>query len=346
MKKYSRFIGVDLGDRFSQVCVMDESGAIVEEARVGTESVALEKFFKKLGEGKVALETGTHSPWVSRLLEKLGFRVYVANARKVRLISKNLRKNDRLDAQLLARLVRFDPELLAPIYHRGAQAQSDLAVLQARDCLVRVRATLINTVRGLIKASGGRVAACAAESFVKRAAAAIPELLRPALDGLLTTISELTARIREYDAQLARLCEDYAETKLMREIPGVGPITALAFALIIEDPHRFRKSREIGAYLGLIPRRDQSGGHDPQLRITKAGSGLMRRLLVNAAHYILGPFAPPSALRDWGLTKAGSGNKAAKKKAIIGVARKLAVLLHRLWTTGECYEPFLNVAVA
>lgn len=346
MSEYSTFVGLDLGDRFSQVCVADDKGRLVGEYRVATEARALENVFKKLDKGKVALETGTHSPWVSRVLERLGFRVYVANARKVRLISRNPKKSDRLDAQLLARLVRVDPQLLEPIHHRGEKAQADLAVLQARDSLVQARTALINTVRGLMKSSGQRIASCSAESFHKHAALVISEALRPALNGLLETITELTARIREYDTQVSELCERYPETALMREIAGVGPITALTYTLVIEDPHRFRKSRQVGSYLGLVPRRDQSGNHDPQLRITKAGNGLVRRLLVSAAHYVLGPFAPPSALREWGLAKAGSGNKTAKKKAVVAVARKLAVVLHRLWVTGECYSPFAEAQAA
>lgn len=339
MSKYSTFVGLDLGDRFSQVYMTDDAGRLIGEERVKTAPDALEEFFSGIGPAKIALETGTHSPWVSRLLEKLGHRVYVADARKLRMISSNPRKNDRLDAQMLARLVRFDPKLMSPIRHRSRQSQADLAVLQARDALVQARTALINTVRGLMKSMGARACTCSAESFHKRVNETMPRELKPALDGLVETIRDLTGRIREYDSTLEALCGSYPVTGLMREIPGVGPITALAFTLVIDDPARFTKSRQVGPYLGLVPRRDQSGERDPQLRITKAGNKLVRRLLVSAAHYILGPFAPPSDLRDWGLKKAGTGNKAAKKKAVVGVARKLAVLMHRLWITGECYEP-------
>jgi len=339
MREYRTFIGLDLGDRFSQAYIMDDAGRVIKEERLRMVPDALEKLFSGIGPAKIALETGTHSPWVSRLLETLGHRVYVANARKLRMISSNPRKNDRLDAQMLARLVRFDPQLLSPIRHRSRQSQADLAVLQARDALVQARTALINTVRGLMKSIGARACTCSAESFHKRVHETMPIELKPALDGLVDTIRDLTGRIREYDSTLEALCESYPVTEQMREIPGVGPVTALAFTLVIDDRTRFTKSRQVGAYLGLVPRRDQSGDSDPQLRITKAGNGLVRRLLVNAAHYILGPFAPPSDLRDWGLKRAGTGSKAAKKKAVVGVARKLAVLMHRLWVTGECYQP-------
>lgn len=340
MKKYSTFVGLDLGDRFCYVCVMDKQGNIVEETRVSTEAKALERYFGERKHSCVALETGTHSPWISRLLEGLGLRVYVANARKVRLIHKNPKKSDRLDAQILARLARLDPQLLEPVQHRSEEAQADLAVLRARDSLVQARTGLINTVRGLVKAMGARIPSCSAESFHHRATAAIPESLKPAVGALIETIQDLTSRIRAYDAQLTELCEKHSVTELLREIPGIGPVTALAFVLVIDDPHRFERSRQVGSYLGLVPRRDQSGSNDPQLRITKAGNGLVRRLLVCAAHYVLGPFGPDSALRQWGLAKAGGGNKSAKKKAVVAVARKLAVLLHMMWVTGQCYEAF------
>ncbi len=340
MKKYSRFVGLDLGDRFSYVCVMDESGLIVEETRIATEAKALKSYFGNHSKSCLALETGTHSPWVSRLLESLGLRVYVANARKVRLIYKSPRKSDRLDAQILARLVRFDPQLLEPIRHRSEEAQADLAVVQARDSLVRSRTSLINTARGLMKSAGYRVASCSADSFHHKALCAMPESLRAALEPLVESIGNLTSQIHAYDKELARLCEKHSDTQLLREIPGVGPVTALSFVLVIDDPHRFKRSRQIGSYLGLVPRRDQSGAKDPQLHITKAGNGLLRRLLVSAAHYILGPLGPDSALRQWGLSRIGTDNKGVKKRTIVAVARKLAVLLHTLWVNGMCYEPF------
>ena len=346
MKEYSTFIGLDLGDRYSYFCVLNADGKIVEENRVSTELVALEKVFSRFKESRVALETGTHSPWVSRLLKKLVGRVYVADARKVQLIYKNPNKNDRLDAQMLARLVRSDPELLSPIHHRSASSQADLAVLQSRDSLVQARTAIINTVRGLLKSSGVRAASCSAESFPKRAREVMTDILRPALEPLLATLDDLTRHIREYDALINKLCDKYPVTEQFQEIAGVGPITSLAFTLVIDDPKRFTKSRHVGAYVGLTPRRDQSGERDPQLRITKAGNGYLRQLLVSAAHYILGPFGPDCTLRQWGLAKAGEGNKKAKKKAVVAVARKLAVLMHRLWDTGLCYEPFPGKEVA
>jgi transposase len=258
----------------------------------------------------------------------------------VRLIAESDRKRDRTDAEHLARLGRMDPTLLYPIQHRSEEAQHDLAVLRARDMLVRTRANLINHFRGAVKAVGGRLPACSSASFHRKAEPHVPTALRPALLPLLATIADLTPRIRAYDTEIERaVTERYPAAQVLRQVRGVGSLTALAFLLVIADPTRFRKSREVGPYLGLVPRQSQSGEREPQLSITKAGDPLLRRLLVQSAHYITGPFGPESDLRSWGLRLAGSGSSRGKKRAVVAVARKLAVLLHRLWLTGEVYEP-------
>jgi transposase len=289
------------------------------------------------------MEVGAHSRWASHLLKDLGHDVLVANARKLRAIYHNPRKGDRVDAETLARLARLDPELLSPIHHRSPQAQADLAVLRSRDALVRSRTLLINHTRSIVKASGARLPSCSADSFAHKVAPDIPGPLFPALSPVLETIASLTQQIRSYDRQIEILCqEQYPETQLLQPVAGVGALTALAYILTLEDPRRFRKSREVGPALGLVPRRDQSGDHDPQLRITKTGDAYLRRLLVGSAQYILGPFGPDCDLRSWGLKLAERGGKNAKKRAVIAVARKLAVLLHHLWKTGEIYDPFYH----
>ena len=264
----------------------------------------------------------------------------------MRLIAESDHKRDRTDAELLARLGRVDPGLLRPIQHRGPEAQQDLALLRARDTLVRARTNLINHVRGAVKAAGGRLPACSAASFHRKAEAHLPVALRAILLPIVSLVAELTARIHDYDRQVERLAERHPAGRLLRQVRGVGPLTALAFLLVIEDPARFRKSREVGPYLGLVPRQSQSGEREPQLSITKAGDPLLRRLLVQSAHYILGPFGPDSELRRWGLRLAGSGSSRGKKRAVVAVARKLAVLLHRLWVTGEVYTPLLSEGAA
>ena len=336
-------IGLDLGDRYSYLALVDGEGEILEETRIRTKAPSVRQWFGRIGEARVALEVGTHSPWVSRILAELGHEVIVANARKVRLIYGGARKTDRLDAEALARLARLDPALLSGIEHRGEQAQQDLAVIRAREVLVRTRTRLINHFRGVVKSAGERVPRCSAASFHRKAVQSLPEGFEAALQPLLDQIEQVNQQIRRYDRRIEELAtKHYPETSVLQQVAGVGPITSLTYILTLEDPDRFRKSRAVGAYLGLCPRIDQSGSRDPQCRITKAGNGMLRRLLVQAAHYQLGPFGPDSDLRRWGLERAERGGRIAKKKAVIAVARKLAVLLHRLWLTGEVYEPLRN----
>jgi len=334
------FAGLDLGDRHSHVAILDQDGTLIEEARLPTTEAAFRRKFTSSPTCRIAMEVGAHSRWVSQLLHELGHEVLVANARKLRAIYNNPRKDDRADAETLARLARLDPALLSPIHHRSPQAQADLTVLRSRDALVRSRSLLINHARGMAKAAGARLPSCSSHGFAAKAAPAIPHALHPALLPILETIAALNHQIRDYDRLIEALCRDrYPEALILAQVSGVGPLTALAFILTLEDPTRFRKSREVGPALGLVPKRDQSGDRDPQLRTTKTGNAYLRRLLVNCAQYILGPFGPDCDLRRWGLRLAEHGGKAAKKKAVVAVARKLAILLHRLWVTGEVYLP-------
>jgi transposase len=332
-------IGLDVGDRWSEVCVLDAAGSVRTTRRVRTTAPALTQWFGAQPASRVVLEVGTHSPWVSRLLTRLGHEVLVANARRLRLIYANPRKSDQVDAETLARLGRLDPALLQPIHHRTAQAQADLAHLRARDCLVRARTQLINHVRGAVKSVGARLPASSAPAFAHAAAQHVPVELSAALRPMLTLVASLTQQIAAMERTLETVAARYPETQRLRQVAGVGPLIALCYVLTLEDPHRFTRSRAVGAYLGLCPRQRDSGAVHPQLRITKCGDPMLRRLLVNGAHYILGPFGPDCDLRRWGLRLAARGGTNAKKRAVVAVARKLAALLHRLWLSGTQYEP-------
>ena len=336
--------GLDIGDKYSYLCLIDtESGEVVEEGRLRTNPKAFRRRFASEQPMRIAIEAGTHSPWVSRLLEECGHEVLVANARKLRLIYANKRKTDEMDAENLARLARVDPKLLYPLKHRGQECQAHMAIVRSREALVGTRTQLVNHVRGTVKSFGGRLPKCPARSFHKRASEHIPEALLAALGPILEQIGSLTERIRQYDRQLEAISkEHYPETDLLRRVEGIGPLTALTFVLTLEDPHRFEKSRSVGAYLGLVPATDRSGDSDPQKRISKEGDEMLRKLLVGSAHYVLGPFGKDSDLRRHGEKVASRGAKNAKKRAVVAVARKLAVLLHRLWVTGEVYEPLYN----
>jgi transposase len=336
--------GLDLGDRYSYLCLIDtESGEVIEQGRVRTSPEAFRRRFVSERPMRIAIEAGTHSPWASRVLEGCGHEVLVANARKLRLIYANKHKTDEVDAENLARLARVDPKLLYPLKHRGEEGQAHMALIRSREALVSSRTQLVNHVRGAVKSFGARLPKCPARSFHKRAEEHIPEALWPALGPILEQIGSLTERIRQYDRKLGTISKEcYPETELLRQVEGIGPLTALAFVLTLEDPHRFEKSRSVGAYLGLVPARDQSGDRDPQKRISKEGDEMLRKLLVSGAHYILGPFGSDSDLRRHGEKIASRGGKNAKKRAVVATARKLAVLLHSLWISGEVYDPLRN----
>jgi transposase len=339
-------IGLDVGDRYTNVAVVDEAGELIEESRIRTTPAAVRRRFEAEAPARVALEAGTHSPWMSRLLERAGHDVLVANARRLRFIYDSDNKRDPTDAEALARVARLDPKLLKPIRHRSETAQQHLAVVRARDVVVGVRTALINHARGAVKAVGSRLPRCSAHSFVSKVARHVPPQLVPALAPVLESIGELTARIRAYDREIEQLCaEHYPETERLRQVAGVGPLTALAYVLVLEDPTRFPRSRAVGPYLGLRPKLADSGQARPQLRISKGGDELLRKLLVQSAHYVVGPFGPDTDLRRWGLRLAARGGKNAKKRAVIAVARKLAVLLHRLWISGAEYEPLRHERV-
>ena len=334
-------IGIDVGDRFSHYCGVDAAGVIVVEGRIATTAGAIELEFEKVPRKTIAIEAGTHSPWVSRLLTKLGHEVIVANPRKLRLIYENQRKSDRVDAEYLARVARLDRKLLGPIVHRSELGQSHLEIIRARDTLVRARVRVIHHVRAAIKAMGGSIPSCSAEAFHKRVAESIPPLVREAVLPLIETIEQHTVKIREFDRRIERLAEDrYPDTEVLTQVPGVGTLTGLAFMLTLEDEERFRHSRSVGAWTGLAPGQHDSGESQPQRHITKQGDHYLRRLLVGSAQYILGPFGIDCDLRRYGLAIAARGGKNAKKRAAVAVARKLAVLLHHLWRTREVYEPF------
>jgi transposase len=341
------FIGLDLSDKTGTYVVVSVEGETTSSGKLKLSQLGLSKAFSTRPPSQIAIEVGTHSAWVSRTLMALGHTVTVANPRQVKLIADSPRKNDLLDAENLARLLRYDPRMLKPITHRGETAQADLALLRSRDAQVRARTRLINSARSTVKAAGGLLPRCEAESFHNKVRGHLPQILKPALEPMLRAIASLTEQIRASTRQLEQLADErYPQTRVLRQVKGVGTLTSLGYVLTLEAPQRFARSRSVAAFLGLTPRQHDSGESQPQLRITKAGDPFLRRLLVQSAHYILGPFGEDSDLRRWGLKLAGaSKNKIRRQKAVVAVARKLAVLLHRLWLTGEVYEPLRQAAL-
>lgn len=334
------YIGMDLGDKNSDVCVRDQAGEVIKTFRLQMKEKQVRAYFSSIGRSRVAMEAGGQSRWVAEVIQGCGHEVYVSNTRQVPYIHDSDDKDDPGDANKLSELVHFKPRLLHPIRHRSRQAQADLSWIRAREVLVESRTQVVNTVRGISKEFGERLGKCSTEAFTGKRAEEIPAAIRGAVAPLLEVIDHLNEQIRYYDQmeeQIAR--ERYGKYWLLEQVEGVGIHTALTYMLTIDDPERFEKSRSVGAFLGMRPRKKDSGSSQPQLGITKAGDGFLRKTLVNCAHHILGPHGQDSDLRRYGERICERGGKNAKKRAVIAVARKLAVLLHRLWVSGEVYEP-------
>jgi transposase len=333
-------VGVDLGDQWSNYCILGLGGETLREGQFRTRREEVGEFFQCLAKSRVVIEVGTHSAWVREAIAGLGHEVLVANVQRMEGRRRRRRKNDRIDAAKLARLGRVDPKSLYAIQHRSTEIREDLLVVRVRDSLVESRTKLVSTVRGMVKTMGARVAGCSSVSFSGKAADQIPPEVRETLQPLLRLIQTLSEEIKSYEKRIEKLGQEkYMDTKLLRQVNGVGPVTSLAYVLTLETPQRFKRSRDVGPYLGLVPQQEDSGDSQPQLGISKAGDKMLRKLLVGSAHYILGPFGPDTDLRRFGMKLCQRGGKNAKKRASVAVARKLAVLLHRLWSSGEVYQP-------
>lgn len=342
-EKFASYIGIDLGDKNCEVCVLNADGEVSEQFQLRMKGADLQAYFVAISRSCVAVEAGGQSRWVAELLENCGHQVYVSNTRKVPYIHDSDDKDDPCDAYKLAELVYFKPRLLHPIQHRSREVQADLSWIRAREVLVESRTQLVNAVRGISKAFGERLQRCSTEAFAGKQANQLPKEIRGAVAPLLETIDHLNEQIDYYDQMEAHIAQErYPKHWLLDQVEGVGVHTALCFMLTIGDPERFEKSRLVGCFLGMRPRKQESGESKPQLGITKAGDVFLRKTLVNCAHYILGPHGKDSDLRRYGQRICERGGKNAKKRAVIAVARKLAVLLHRLWVTGEVYEPLRN----
>ena len=334
-------IGIDLGDLVSHYACLNQDGEVIEEGTVEMKPAKFRRQFACFRETRIAIEAGAQSRWVDQVLRELGHEVIVANPRQVKLITASNRKNDSNDARLLARLARVDPTLLSPLKHRSDEEQVTLTAIRARAQLVKMRTAAMHSLRGMVKGFGVRLPCATSENFLQRCRQAVPESLRAALNGLFEIVAALTAQMESCDEFLEKTARQrYPEVEKLSGVYGVGTVTGLTFVATLGDAKRFRKSRDVGAYLGLRPRQRQSGSQNPQLRITKAGDTYLRSLLVQCAHTVLRAHAPDTALRRWGLKLCERGGKNAKKRAVVAVARKLAVILHRMWVSGERYRPF------
>lgn len=336
-------LGLDLGARKSQACTLAPTGEVVEERSISTSREAVTRLLRDRPGARVVLEASTSARWISSLAKSLGHEVIVANPRNIPIVTANVRKSDRNDARLLAELGQVKPQLLSPVELRDDRYQAVRTLLFARAQLVKNRTSMINFVRAEVRMLGHSLPSCSGASFASKCRELIPGELEDSLQSIVDVIEDLSRRIAGYDHKVEALSETkFPETAVLRQVHGVGPLIALAVVATIGDPSRFRKSRSVGAYLGLVPRSSQSGNRNPTLSITKCGDDFLRSLLVSAATRILGPHGTDSDLRRLGLSISATGDKRARAKARIAVARRLAVLLHRLLVTGEVYEPLRN----
>jgi len=334
--------GLDVSDKKTHICTLDDSGEVIERRTIPTTVLAIQQAFGGREKARVILEVGPHSRWMHVCLEAVGHEVIVGNPAKIPSITTSNHKSDERDAEQLARLGRVDIRLLYPVEHRSDSAQADLMHVRSRDLLVGQRTALINHIRGVFKAAGAALPTGTTPTKVPQVAAEnMPPELGPALNPLIENLLELKVRILTYDKAISAMVKSmYPEAKRLATMNGVGDLTAAAFVLTIENPHRFKNPRDVGPFLGMVPKRSQSGNHDPKLGITKAGDAMLRKLLVNCAQYILGPFGEDSALRQWGLELAQ--RRGSKKKAAVAVARKLAVIMIAMWQKEQDYKPFPN----
>jgi transposase len=228
--------------------------------------------------------------------------------------------------------------LLKPVRVKPVAEREHLAILKVRDSLVRARTVMVNNARGVTKSLGERLPSCDTENFHQLRERLSPELLKT-LQPALAVVEKLTEEIKQLDKQVNELAKKtYPQTQRLTQVYGVGNLVALMFVLQVGDPKRFAKSRTVASYFGLVPGRDQSGDGDPELGITKRGSSTMRRLLVQSAQRALQSHAEDSDLKRFGQKLSGTSAR-QKRRAVVATARKLAVLLHRLWVTGEEYQP-------
>lgn len=335
------YVGLDVSKKSIEIYILPGNGQDGKSCRINNEPEQIEQFCRNFKEPKnvlMAMESGTDSPWMSELLVDLGFQVVVGNAKKLSLIWRNSDKSDRNDAELLARQARNDLKLFAPIQHQSSKLRAALVMIKMRECAVACRTKMINTVRGTLRSFGADTSDVTVDNFTAKIGRHIPKNLHSAMKEIVNEIRLLQLSIKDYDKKIARLCREYPDTRKVDQISGVGNQTALAFVLILGSTERFFSGGGVGKYFGLTPKRDQSGDVDKQLHITKEGNKLMRKLLVQAAQYVMG-LGPECDLRRFGERIASRGGKIAKRKAVVAVARKIAKLMFRLWKYDEVYDP-------
>jgi transposase len=339
------FIGIDIGDKINFVCILNNKGEILFRKEISNTKEDMREYFQSIEKASIVFEVGSHSPWISRLLIADGHDVFICNPRKLAAVSQNLKKSDEEDSLMLAQLLLTGKHLLSQVHHANEDKMRDFLLIKSRKALVKCRTILINTSRGVVKSFGERISPnLTANAFHKYAGDSLTSESNEKIKDLIEVIGKTTEQILLYEKNIDTLIQNkYPVAQLLQSINGVGPLTSLTYVLTIDDPKKFPNSRTVGAFLGLVPRRDQSGNKDKQLPITKAGSKLLRSLLINCANYILSEKGEDNQIKRFGLKIRGDGtSKTKNNKAKVAVARKLSVIMHKLWITNKPFASILG----
>ena len=333
----TEYVGFDVSKEETAFCVKDAVGRILSRGKVATDPRTLFEALKEhcLCPERIVLETGTLSGWLARELSKLGIAIDVIDARQAHAVMRlQHNKTDANDAEIPAEIARTG--FCRPVAVKSETAQQDRVLLKARAHLVGVRRDTENTIRGLLASLGMRFAKGSAKlaSRVREALQDHPELVTT-LEPLLSAVVALRCESERLDKALRTRAKGDPACRLLMTVPGVGPVTALAYAATIGDAERFAKSRTVGAYVGLTSRRWQSGEMDYSGRISKHGDAMLRALLYEAANSLLTVVRRAHPLKDWARRVR---KRTSHKKACVALARKLAVILHRMLITGEAFR--------
>lgn len=332
------FVGLDVSVEQTSMCVVDDAGAVKYEGKVRTDPASLGRALSKHAADaeRIGIEAGGSSSWLCRELRAQGFAVVHMEARHAhRALSMRLNKTDRNDARGLAELMRVG--WFKPAHAKSVEAHRTRSLLLARKRLIDTRRNLQNQIRNIVKTSGVMPGSTGGRGLARKVEVRCNKdaMLAAMCTPMLEVIGAICVQIKAYDRSLAQMARSDDTVKRMMSVPGIGPLTALAFVSAIDDPHRFKRSSDVGAYLGLTPRRHQSGEMDWSGRISKQGDGLARTYLFEAASVAITRIDRWSTLKAWGLRLT---KRIGSRKARVAVARKLAVILHCIWVDGTEFE--------
>src|SRR5471032_3325607 len=332
------YVGLDVSLKQTSICVVDQAGSVVREGVVASDPEAISVYVnaKAPDAVRIGLETGPTSTWLWTELKRLGLPVICIDARHAKAVLKmQINKSDRNDAIGIARIMQTG--WFKEVHVKDIDSHSVRSLLASRALLVKIKRDLENHVRGLLKNLGLFIGRAKFNVFAVRAEELIegrPELIA-AIRPLLEARNAVGEQVSELDRKVMRLARHDAQVRRFMTVPGVGPITALAFKATIDDPARFARSRSVGAYVGLTSRRHASGEVDWSGRISKCGDAMLRTYLFEAAGVLLTRVQKWCALKAWGLRLA---KRSGMKKARTAVARKLAVILLRMWRDGTQFH--------